>query len=907
MSSDYRLTKEGLWDSVLQSASLTLKLLSHLQDEKHPVIQSALPALKALVEVGPSISMAQEDKDSTLNQNQIQYQPRIELNQQVPNANWTVLTPNQVEVKLNDDNVVTARTVTTDKELDALIRKMYRCDVVALDCEFMTTKKNDPLLKVLQVAVSKSEGYAIIIDKLDPKVIQTKLKAVLEDSTINYVAWAFKTDALAITATIGDIQIAPVLDLQSKLTQVAVEKLNLFSGITKFAPDWEGLKEFQKAKLLGVDFDYHEGKCIWSVDPIPVPALVYAIFDVVSLIVLTETTVKYPTAQSHFWPNNFDQETPKAKNRYKQKLEYASSAAQQRYLATQSQQPVSPQTTNRSINQHPSHNQSDSPSIKHNNNNNIHTSPTQASEAMNQRLNTTKSEDGICFSPEPHKMTPPPTTATATLGQHNSWGEFSKQEHSTYLDKSASPRTTHSTPPVKNAALSSRSSFKSPGPTYQNIPTSPKRPEKTPDPPTTIADAFASKPDISKAHNIVKNSSGVVVSDQKVTFTGEENVPGGPEITTWRSFADSTIQEWGKKKDVGIEAFDDMKTTASPKAANVNNEKPDKQVSEWDKLDDRPQYMQMKLRQIPMRSTFTGPKAMNPNDSDEDDEDEDDDDYQDQNRASDRLDVKFESKWQQIHSQNSSLSRQSSPSSRPSSTGHVSPASPKLQEPSNEVIDVEDLSIYQDSLYLFSGEALKMCKITTPDELNKIILPPLNKTSTVVITFHCIYPSTNGRPRLKGLQIYIPNGESYVVVVDQACFDRKVTPHSKIATLLTHPSIQRLAWLTDPVINEIKTKMGISLGRTVDVSKKANDIGQAHGSDFQSNIKYYLKDWGALEQFNGVKENYEKGVGKKFSTVWDKEPLPTAILEYCSLAGAALYNLYQHPDLKAVSDQPYLY
>lgn len=106
MSSDYRLTKEELWDSVLQSASLTLKLLSHLQDEKHPVIQSAPPALKALVEVGPSISMAQED--STLNQNQIQYQPRIELNQQVPDANWTVLTPNQVEVKLNDDNVVTA-------------------------------------------------------------------------------------------------------------------------------------------------------------------------------------------------------------------------------------------------------------------------------------------------------------------------------------------------------------------------------------------------------------------------------------------------------------------------------------------------------------------------------------------------------------------------------------------------------------------------------------------------------------------------------------------------------------------------------------------------------------------------------------------------------------------------------
>jgi hypothetical protein len=91
--------------------------------------------------------------------------------------------------------------------------------------------------------------------------------------------------------------------------------------------------------------------------------------------------------------------------------------------------------------------------------------------------------------------------------------------------------------------LSPRSSFNSPSPTYQNIPSSPKRPEKTPDPPTTTADTFASKPDTSKAHNVVKNSSGVVVSDQKVTFTGEENVPGGPEITTWRSFASSTIQE----------------------------------------------------------------------------------------------------------------------------------------------------------------------------------------------------------------------------------------------------------------------------------------------------------------------------------------------------------------------------
>jgi hypothetical protein len=128
---------------------------------------------------------------------------------------------------------------------------------------------------------------------------------------------------------------------------------------------------------------------------------------------------------------------------------------------------------------------------------------------------------------------------------------------------------------------------------------------------------------------------------------------------------------------------------------------------------------------------------------------------------------------------------------------------------------------------------------------------------------------------LKGLQIHFHIGDSYVIVVDQACFDRKVIPHSNIATLLTHPSIHRLAWLTDPVINEIKVKMGITLGKTVDVSKIANDIGQAHGTDFQSNTQYYLKDWAALEQFNEGKENYEKGMGKKFSTVWARNRFPS--------------------------------
>ncbi|KAI8885381.1 hypothetical protein K501DRAFT_331984 [Backusella circina FSU 941] len=583
---------------------------------------------------------------------------------------------------------------------------------------------------------------------------------------------------------------------------------------------------------------------------------------------------------------------------------------------------LSPQTKSKTSDDINSSNQSGSPSIK-----NFSIQNTGSSIYSDENM---KDEGSIYFSPVQHKG------KTITSKQPTSWGEFSKQEHSTYLDKSASPKLSNSTPPVKNSTLSPRSPFKSPVSTYQSIPNSqasPRKSEKTPVTQTTNG-VFDSKPDMSKMKSDMRNASGVI-SDQKVTFTNEENVPGGPEITVWKDFAESTIQQWGKKYDVGIETLDEMKTNVSPKvsssnvtpdsqtAANSSTGNSNNNVSEWDKEDERPQYMQMKLNQIPMRHKFSGPKAVNPNDTDDTDDD-DDDDNKKKKTHSKQVD-NCVNKWQQIHNQSSSRSPQSShqkPQSsqsrygKPQKSDNNPPAGSKspflFHEPyhndnSIQDMEVEDLSIYQDSLYLYTCDTIKMCKISAPDDLNKVIFPSLNESFTVAITFHYVTPNTNNRPRLKGIQIYMPDGDSYVVVVEQACFNNQITANSKIATLLTHPKINRIAWRPETAVNDIKAKTGISLGKTVDVCRKSNSIGEAHGQDFTSNLEFYLKDWPALEQFNAEKEKYEKGAGKKFSNIWDREKIPVTVLEYSALMGAALYTLYQHPDLKSVSDKPYFF
>ncbi|KAI8885827.1 hypothetical protein K501DRAFT_284105 [Backusella circina FSU 941] len=216
---------------------------------------------------------------------------------------WSVINDKTVNITIDSTGtVIVAKSVTTRAELESLVSRMYEMGTAALDCEFIAIKNAPPQLQLLQVAVSATEGYAIVVDKVGVDALNTTLKPCLEDSKMNFVGWAFRGDALAIESIMKGIALEPILDLQAKLRPVAVEEMNLYAGVSGYASEWDALGEFQKAKLLGDSFEYHVADCIWLKDPLPPAALVYSVFDVVSLLVLLDSTKDYPTRDDHYWP-----------------------------------------------------------------------------------------------------------------------------------------------------------------------------------------------------------------------------------------------------------------------------------------------------------------------------------------------------------------------------------------------------------------------------------------------------------------------------------------------------------------------------------------------------------------------------------------------------------------------------
>ncbi|KAG1247612.1 hypothetical protein G6F68_014128 [Rhizopus microsporus] len=117
----------------------------------------------------------------------------------------------------------------------SIIPEIYKSQYIAIDCEFLGIKKELPVLKLLQVAVSKEKGYAIQVDLVGVQAITRHLKPVLENDDVNLIGWAYRGDAMAIECFIKDVELGSVLDLQAKLKPVAVEELSLNSAVASFA------------------------------------------------------------------------------------------------------------------------------------------------------------------------------------------------------------------------------------------------------------------------------------------------------------------------------------------------------------------------------------------------------------------------------------------------------------------------------------------------------------------------------------------------------------------------------------------------------------------------------------------------------------------------------------------------
>lgn len=307
MESELTLTTEEIWKNTIRTVESAYCWLLTYESKDYELIDDTITAMRKLITHGKTYEGVKSYNSSKLQTPTSTSKPYKKQFYAAPisydlEPNWQQLDEHTIEVTLNKGEKALAIAVTTEQQLDQVIRDIYTAPCVAVDCEFLGQKKVLPELKLLQIGVSKEKGYAIQVDMIGPQVIADKLKPILEDQNLNIVGWAFRGDALAIESYIRGIELAPVLDLQAKLLPVALENLNLGNALNKFAGEWVGNEEFQKDKQYGNQFIFTGKECIWLRDPLPPKALVYAVFDVLSVVALYEHTLQYPSNENYYWP-----------------------------------------------------------------------------------------------------------------------------------------------------------------------------------------------------------------------------------------------------------------------------------------------------------------------------------------------------------------------------------------------------------------------------------------------------------------------------------------------------------------------------------------------------------------------------------------------------------------------------
>ncbi|ORX61624.1 hypothetical protein DM01DRAFT_1404396 [Hesseltinella vesiculosa] len=299
------ITENQYWNSILRVCDGAIGLLSTYENQELDLVDTALEALRNLRRHGPTIDAArgyQLEPVFKKKSKQASDLP-VSLN---PRPNWTVH-DEYTTVALEKNKSMTCHIVTTMQQLEAMIPCLKSAQVVTIDCEFLAIKKHPPLLKVLQLAISDMEGYAVMFDHFtidDESYVQFRdlIKPVLEDPALRYVGWAVRADAQAIEQAFPGICLPYILDLQEMTLRVAGQRMNLRDAILKYAPAWGGMSEFAVVKRMSDVFTFVEHDCIWMKQPLPPSALVYAVFDVTSLMALYDSVQHVELDDADFWP-----------------------------------------------------------------------------------------------------------------------------------------------------------------------------------------------------------------------------------------------------------------------------------------------------------------------------------------------------------------------------------------------------------------------------------------------------------------------------------------------------------------------------------------------------------------------------------------------------------------------------
>lgn len=298
---ELQTTIHDIWKVAISASETAIGILSIFEGNEHVLIEDAIKPLRRLVQHGRTYEKMTNYQPPIAQAAKV-HKPTIQIDYNQLEPGWKKIDEATIQVPIGNGKHITAISITTEDQLKAIIPEIHASPCIAVDCEFQAIKKELPVLKLVQIAVSKEKGFAIQVDVVGIEAITRHLKPVLEDDKLNQTGWAYRADAMAIESFIKNIELATVLDLQAKLKLVTGEQLSLNNAMAKFATDWEGFEAFTKIKAYRDAFQFSAEDCIWNKHPLPPKALVYSVFDVVSLVALNESTSHYPTIDEHHWP-----------------------------------------------------------------------------------------------------------------------------------------------------------------------------------------------------------------------------------------------------------------------------------------------------------------------------------------------------------------------------------------------------------------------------------------------------------------------------------------------------------------------------------------------------------------------------------------------------------------------------
>lgn len=923
------------WKNTIKACELALGLLAPFENQDHYLVDAVTQPLRQLIGKGRDFNALTAYKlppasatpsPDSVSSSQRKARKVVQLNFD-PRTNWIIENDFVVHVKLPDNNNrITARAITNIEQLEEVIPTIRDSRYLALDCEFLNMKGFDPVLKVLQIAVSKNLGYAILVDKIGLEETHKRLVPVLEgrqqedeeddnnnDNKRVVLGWAFRADAQSIEAAFKGIRLPKVLDLQAKIKSVAIEQMRLSAAMTKYAADWDGLAEFNKAKQLGDTFQYLGPDCVWLKYPLPPEALVYAVFDVVSLIALHEKTEKYETKLEHYWP-------------FAITMTYNSKALDRWYKnRAMLNQPTRPNDVVMLVDM-PEKDGKASP--KKDDKGKKVADCSEASEFLDDDPQFKADlEEAIRRSREDLENKEKPRERVIGMlsggeGSGSASGSGTRSSRATSRDgesispsDAGSPTSGDRTTTTQQNIMTEEETF------FEDLAQAepldvhfaddiyddrPKKNKNIPVTPGSWGDqeterATDTRSEQTTSHSeSAKISSGATMSDttgfqwnahlakhyvhqNTGAFAYEPAPEGEMDDESWNDLVQSSRQHWKKGEDMDLNWEEIEKKTAErpkkepPAEAIKFNTMPmpfqralfEQEQDSWDKETVRPNTMQMPLKGVPkFKPKSKGPKVVNAFDDDYDDSD-------------------------------------SYPESDSGDVSHAGPAPSGGVVPNNAVEDT-----LLDELFIES-ESVLMHVVTSSAQLDTISIPSLDDPSnpvTVAITYQTYnVKSREGRTEhlLKALQLFLSTNESYTILTDRVYGPKGTFENSPLGQLLKHPKVKRICWGFGFISAQARDRLGFEIKGMCDLSLKINLSGYSNMT-FMNAAEAFLSKHPGLTMFKEAKQEFLSMGQRKFSaSVWDREKLPEAAIRYSALQGWVLHNLTKaFPSSTATKPEP---